>query len=108
MTKVKPPSRMANTVSIRSTVWIGSVINSPNTGTVAADHRVRDAGHWLGFATRLQSTFTMPMPPREAYEVLRAMSSSTLDTVPMLRVVALTLMTVANFSASLLRPRPSW
>ena len=35
ITKVRPPSRMAKTVSIRSTVWIGSVINSPKTGTVA-------------------------------------------------------------------------
>ena len=35
MTKVRPPSRIANALSIRSTVWIGSVINSPNTGTVA-------------------------------------------------------------------------
>src|ERR1051325_2006160 len=35
ITKVRPPSRIANGVPIRSTVWIGSVINSPNTGTVA-------------------------------------------------------------------------
>ena len=34
-TNVRPPSRIANPESIRSTVLIGSVIISPNTGTVA-------------------------------------------------------------------------
>ena len=38
VTNVRPPSRMANGVSICSTVWIGSVISSPNTGTVADAH----------------------------------------------------------------------
>ena len=32
---VRPPSRIANGVSIFCTVSIGSVISSPNTGTVA-------------------------------------------------------------------------
>ncbi|KEP72579.1 hypothetical protein HR12_42890 [Microbacterium sp. SUBG005] len=35
VTKVRPPRRIANGVSMRSTVWIGSVMRSPNTGTVA-------------------------------------------------------------------------
>ncbi|GAA3141308.1 hypothetical protein GCM10020001_075110 [Nonomuraea salmonea] len=35
ITNVRPPSRIANGVSMRCTVWIGSVISSPNTGTVA-------------------------------------------------------------------------
>src|SRR6476659_962469 len=35
ITKVRPPSRMAKPLSIRWTVSIGSVISSPNTGTVA-------------------------------------------------------------------------
>ena len=35
VTKVSPPSRIANGVSIRCTVSIGSVSSSPNTGTVA-------------------------------------------------------------------------
>ena len=35
MTNVSPPSRMAKPESIRCTVSIGSVISSPNTGTVA-------------------------------------------------------------------------
>ena len=35
MTNVSPPSRIANVVSIRCTVSIGSVISSPKTGTVA-------------------------------------------------------------------------
>ena len=35
VTNVRPPSRIANGVSIRCTVSIGSVISSPNTGTVA-------------------------------------------------------------------------
>ena len=35
VTNVSPPSRIANGVSIRCTVSIGSVISSPNTGTVA-------------------------------------------------------------------------
>ena len=35
MTKVRPPSRIANGESMRVTVSIGSVISSPNTGTVA-------------------------------------------------------------------------
>ena len=40
VTNVRPPSRIANGVSIRCTVSIGSVISSPNTGTVAGggDH----------------------------------------------------------------------
>src|SRR5689334_14707540 len=35
VTNVRPPSRIANGVSICWTVWIGSVMSSPNTGTVA-------------------------------------------------------------------------
>ena len=35
VTNVRPPSRIANGVSMRSTVWMGSVMSSPNTGTVA-------------------------------------------------------------------------
>ena len=35
VTKVRPPSRIANGVSISCTVRIGSVTRSPNTGTVA-------------------------------------------------------------------------
>ena len=35
VTKVRPPSRIANGVSMRCTVWMGSVSSSPNTGTVA-------------------------------------------------------------------------
>src|SRR3954447_3333640 len=35
VTNVRPPSRIAKGVSIFCTVWIGSVMSSPNTGTVA-------------------------------------------------------------------------
>lgn len=35
ITKVRPPSSTAKVVSIFCTVLIGSVISSPNTGTVA-------------------------------------------------------------------------
>src|SRR6478735_5794113 len=35
VTNVRPPSRMANGVSIWATVAMGSVMSSPNTGTVA-------------------------------------------------------------------------
>src|SRR3954454_5406004 len=38
MTKVRPPSRIANGVSIAWTVSIGSVMSVPNTGTVAEAH----------------------------------------------------------------------
>lgn len=35
VTNVRPPRRIANGVSMRSTVWIGSVMSSPKTGIVA-------------------------------------------------------------------------
>ena len=42
MVNVNAPNMMAKVLSIRATVWTGSVINSPNTGSVsdaADDHQ---------------------------------------------------------------------